>query len=292
MTTTAPGTPVTTTPVATTPVSTTPTVATPATATPPLAPGGGLLAGKRIVVTGVITERSIAFAAAKVAQEQGARIVLTGYGRMSLVELVSRRLPEKPPVVELDVTDPQHLERLPETVGEHLGGVDGVLHSIAFAPPSCLGGFLTAPWEDVATAVHTSAYSYMSLAKSLLPLMGSGGSVVGLTFDATKAWSGYDWMGVAKAALESTNRYLARELGPHGIRSNLVAAGPLRTTAGKAIPGLARTQDDWAAKAPLGWNITETESTARACAALLSDWFPATTGDIVHVDGGHHAMGA
>ncbi|MGW6685522.1 enoyl-ACP reductase FabI [Streptomyces sp. NPDC054961] len=271
---------------------TTPPATAPATETPPLAPGGGLLAGKRIVVTGVITERSIAFAAAKVAQEQGARIVLTGYGRMSLVELVSRRLPEKPPVVELDVTDPRHLERLPDTVGEHLGGVDGVLHSIAFAPPSCLGGFTTAPWEDVATAVHTSAYSYMSLATSLLPLMGRGGSVVGLTFDATKAWSGYDWMGVAKAALESTNRYLARELGPHGIRSNLVAAGPLRTTAGKAIPGLARTQDDWAAKAPLGWDVTETQSTARACAALLSDWFPATTGEIVHVDGGHHAMGA
>lgn len=264
----------------------------PAAAVPPLAPGGGLLAGKRIVVTGVITERSIAFSAAKVAQEQGARIVLTGYGRMSLVELVSRRLPEKPPVVELDVTDPRHFERLADTVGEHLGGVDGVLHSIAFAPPSCLGGFMTAPWEDVATAVHTSAYSYMSLATSLLPLMGRGGSVVGLTFDATKAWSGYDWMGVAKAALESTNRYLARELGPHGIRSNLVAAGPLRTSAGKAIPGLARTQDDWAAKAPLGWNVTETQSTARACAALLSDWFPATTGEIVHVDGGHHAMGA
>ncbi|MFF1410585.1 enoyl-ACP reductase FabI [Streptomyces sp. NPDC058289] len=266
------------------PVTELPVTAPPAT--------GGLLAGKRIVITGVITERSIAFAAARIAQEQGARIVLTGYGRMSLVELVSRRLPEKPPVVELDVTDPGHLARLPELVGEHLGGVDGVLHSIAFAPPSCLGGFLTAPWEDVATAVHTSAYSYVSLAKALLPLMGSGGSVVGLTFDATKAWSGYDWMGVAKASLESANRYLAREAGPLGIRSNLVAAGPLRTTAGKAIPGLARTQDDWAAKAPLGWNITETEPTARACAALLSDWFPATTGEIVHVDGGHHAMGA
>ncbi|MFP8964015.1 enoyl-ACP reductase FabI [Streptomyces nanhaiensis] len=268
------------------------TTTTPSAGGAPGAPGAGLLAGKRIVVTGVITERSIAFAAARVAQEQGAEILLTGYGRMSLVELVSRRLPRQPPVVELDVTDPGHLERLPEAVGEHLDGVDGILHSIAFAPPSCLGGFLTAPWEDVATAVHTSAYSYKALALSLLPLMGGGGSVVGLTFDATKAWPAYDWMGVAKAALESANRYLARDLGPRGIRANLVAAGPLRTTAGKAIPGLARTQDDWAAKAPLGWSVTDTESTARACAALLSDWFPATTGEIVHVDGGHHAMGA
>jgi enoyl-[acyl-carrier protein] reductase I len=244
------------------------------------------------VISGVITERSIAFAVARLAQQQGARIVLTGYGRMSLVELVSRRLPEKPPVVELDVTDPAQLQRLPDTVGEHLDGVDGVLHSVAFAPPSCLGGFLTAPWEDVATAVHTSAYSYTSLAVSLLPLMGEGGSVVGLTFDATKSWPAYDWMGVAKGALESANRYLARELGPRGIRSNLVAAGPLRTTAGKAIPGLARTQDDWAARAPLGWSVTDTEPTARACVALLSDWFPSTTGEIVHVDGGYHAIGA
>ncbi|MCW5254570.1 MULTISPECIES: enoyl-ACP reductase FabI [unclassified Streptomyces] len=273
MTTTTPGTP-------------------PAPAAGERAPGGGLLAGKRLVITGVITNRSIAFAAARVAQEQGARIVLTGYGRMSLVELVARRLPEPPPVVELDVTDPEALAALPGAVGEHLDGVDGVLHSIAFAPPSCLGGFLTAPWEDVATAVHTSAYSYSALATALLPMMGPGGSVVGLTFDASQAWPAYDWMGVAKAALESANRYLARELGPHGVRSNLVAAGPLRTTAGRAIPGLARTQDDWAARAPLGWNVTDTEATARACAALLSDWFPSTTGEIVHVDGGYHAMGA
>ncbi|MEU5365718.1 enoyl-ACP reductase FabI [Streptomyces sp. NPDC005925] len=264
----------------------------PALGARPAAGGTGLLAGKRLVITGVITERSIAFAVARLAQLQGARIVLTGYGRMSLVELVSRRLPEKPPVVELDVTDPAHLQRLPDTVGEHLGGVDGVLHSVAFAPPSCLGGFLTAPWEDVATAVHTSAYSYQSLAVSLLPLMGDGGSVVGLTFDATKSWPAYDWMGVAKGALESANRYLAQELGPRGIRTNLVAAGPLRTTAGKAIPGLARTQDDWAARAPLGWSVSDTEPTARACVALLSDWFPATTGEIVHVDGGYHAVGA
>ncbi|GAB2620214.1 enoyl-ACP reductase FabI [Streptomyces capparidis] len=268
------------------------TTTSPAAQAVPGTPGAGLLAGKRIVVTGVITDRSIAFAVARLAQEQGARIVLTGYGRLSLVELVARRLPERPPVVELDVTDPTALERLPEAVGEHLDGVDGVLHSIAFAPPSCLGGFLTAPWADVATAVHTSAYSYQALATSLSPLMPGGGSIVGLTFDATRAWPSYDWMGVAKAALESVNRYLARDLGPRGIRANLVAAGPLRTTAGKAIPGLARTQEDWAAKAPLGWDVTDTDATARACVALLSDWFPATTGEIVHVDGGHHAMGA
>lgn len=253
----------------------------------------GLLDGKRLLVTGVITDASIAFSVAKVAQEQGAEVVLTGFGRMSLVERVARKLPAPAPVVELDVTDDEHLARLPGLVREHVDGLDGVLHSIGYAPPSCLGGdFLAAPWSDVSTAVQISTFSLASLAKATLPLFGdSGGAILGLTFDATVAWPAYDWMGVAKAGLESTSRYLARELGPKGIRVNLVAAGPVRTMAAKSIPGFSAFEDAWDGTAPLGWDVTSAAPVARACAALLSDWFAATTGEIVHVDGGFHAMG-
>jgi len=253
----------------------------------------GLLEGKRLLITGVITDASIAFHVAKVAQEQGATVVLTGFGRMSLVERIAKRLPEPAPVIELDVTDTEQLDSLADRVREHVDGLDGVLHSIGFAPQSCLGGgFLTAPWEDVATAVQVSTYSFKSLAVAALPLMGSGGSIVGLTFDAAKAWPVYDWMGVAKAGLESCSRYLARELGPQGIRVNLVAAGPLRTMAAKSIPGFEQFEETWTQRAPLGWDLTDPEPTARACASLLSDWFPATSGEILHVDGGFHAIGA
>jgi enoyl-[acyl-carrier protein] reductase I len=253
----------------------------------------GLLAGKRLLVTGVITDASIAFSVAKLAQENGAQVVLTGYGRLSLVERIAKRLPEPAPVIELDVTNAEQLAGLPDRVREHVDGLDGVVHSIGFAPQSCLGGgFLDAPWEDVATALHVSTYSYKSLAMAALPLMAPGGSVVGLTFDATKAWPVYDWMGVAKAGLESASRYLALHLGPKGIRSNLVAAGPLRTIAAKSIPGFDQFETAWTERAPLGWNLTDQEPAARACLALLSDWFPATTGEIVHVDGGYHALGA
>jgi meromycolic acid enoyl-[acyl-carrier-protein] reductase len=254
----------------------------------------GLLDGKRLLITGVITDASIAFSIAKLAQEQGAQIVLTGFGRMSLVERVAGRLPSKPPVVELDVTDPSHLESLADRIGEHLDGVDGVVHAIGFAPPSCLGGgFLDAPWEDVATAVQVSAYSLKALAVATLPLFPeSGGSIVGLDFDARVAWPAYDWMGVAKAGLESTSRYLARELGGRNIRVNLIAAGPIRTMAAKSIPGFSTFEDAWNGRAPLGWDNTDAEPVARSTLALLSDWFPATTGEMVHVDGGYHALGA
>ena len=253
----------------------------------------GLLAGKRLLVTGVITDSSIAFSVAKVAQENGASVVLTGYGRLSLVERIAKRLPEPAPVIELDVTNAEHLAALPEKVREHVDGVDGLVHSIGFAPQSTLGGqFLNAGWDDVSTALQVSTYSYQSLAVACLPLMQSGGSIVGLTFDATKAWPVYDWMGVAKAGLESASRYLALHLGKQGIRSNLVSAGPLRTMAAKSIPGFEQFEDAWAARAPLGWDLTDMEPAARAVCALLSDWFPATTGEIVHVDGGYHALGA
>ena len=253
----------------------------------------GLLDGKRLLITGVITEQSIAFAVARVAQEQGAQVVLTGFGRMSLVERVARKLPQEAPVIELDVTDDSHLNGLADRVREHVDGLDGVLHSIGFAPASCLGGgFLDAPWADVATAVQVSTYSLKSLSVAALPLFGeAGGSVVGLTFDATVAWPAYDWMGVAKAGLESASRYLARELGPRKIRVNLIAAGPLRTIAAKSIPGFSAFEDAWDGRAPIGWNNSDAEPVARTAAVLLSDWMPATTGEIVHVDGGFHAMG-
>jgi len=253
----------------------------------------GLLDGKRLLVTGVITDASIAWSVAKVAIEEGATVVLTGFGRMSLVERVARKLPGPAPVVELDVTSPDDLAALPDRVREHVDGVDGVLHSIGFAPASALGGgFLETPWEDVATAVHVSTYSLPALAKAALPLLPErGGSVVGLTFDATVSWPAYDWMGVAKAGMESAARYLARELGPRGVRVNLVAAGPLRTMAARSIPGFSQFEDVWGQRAPLGWEITDAGPVARSCCALLSDWFPATTGEIVHVDGGFHATG-
>lgn len=251
----------------------------------------GLLEGKRLLVTGVITDRSIAFAVARLAQEFGAHVVLTGYGRIGLVERVARRLPQHAPVIELDVTDAGQLAGLADRLSEHVDGLDAVLHSIAFAPPSCLGGFLTAPWEDVAAALHVSTFSYKALAMATLKLMTPGSSIVGLTFDSCRAWPSYDWMGVAKAGLESANRYLARELGAYAIRANLVAAGPLSTTAARSIPGLSALAGAWHDRAPLGWEAADTEPAARACVALMSDLFPATTGEVVHVDGGVHAMG-
>jgi enoyl-[acyl-carrier protein] reductase I len=252
-----------------------------------------LLAHSRILVTGVLTQESIAFSVARFAQQQGARVVLSSFGRgRRLTERIAQRLPQPPPVVQLDVTDPADLAALADRVGEHLDGLDGVLHSIAYAPESALGdGFLTAPWDDVATAVHVSAYSLKALTVACLPLMSGGGSVVGIDFDASVAWPNYAWMGVAKASLESVSRYLARELGPAGVRVNLVSAGPVRTMAARSVAGFDELAPVWKDRAPLGWDPADAEPVARACVALLSDLFPATTGEIVHVDGGVHAMG-
>ncbi len=253
----------------------------------------GLLEGKKLLITGVLTDHSIAFHVARLAQEQGAQVVLTSFGRqMRLTQAIARRLPQPAPVIELDATSATDLEALAERVQEHVDHLDGVVHSIGFAPQSVMGGnFLTAPWADVATALEVSAFSLKSLAIAAKPLMSAGSAIVGLTFDARYAWPVYDWMGVAKAAFESTSRYLARDLGPEGIRVNLVSAGPIRTVAAKSIPGFEQMESGWAERAPLGWDVTNPEPTARAVAALVSDWFPATTGEVVHVDGGVHAMG-
>jgi enoyl ACP reductase len=255
----------------------------------------GILEGKRILVAGVTMDSSIGFAVARVAQEQGATVVVSNFGRaLGITRRIVSRLPKEAPVIELDVTDQEHLDRLPDTLREHVDGLDGVVHSIAYGNPETLlgGKFLEGPWPDVAQAVQVSAYSLKSLATACLPLMEEGGSVVGMTFDATVAWPAYDWMGVAKAGLESCSRYLARDLGPKGIRVNLVSAGPLKTLAAKAIPGFEDLESMWSDRSPLGWNEKDQEPTAKAVVALMSDFFPATTGEIVHVDGGYHAMGA
>ncbi len=252
-----------------------------------------LLAGRRLLVTGVLTDRSIAFSVARLAAEQGATVVLSSFGRpLSLTRRVARRLPGEPPVIELDVTSPQDLAALPDRLSAHVDGLDGVLHAVGFAPPSALGsGVLGTSWDDVGTALQVSTWSYAALAHACAPLLGRGASYVGLTFDARVAWPGYDWMGVAKAGLESANRYLARDLGPRGVRANLVAAGPIRTMAAKSVPGFAGFEQVWDDRAPLGWQVDDAEPVARACVALLSDWFPATTGQIVYVDGGFSAVG-
>jgi meromycolic acid enoyl-[acyl-carrier protein] reductase len=254
----------------------------------------GLLDGKNIVVTGVLTDASLAYAVARVAQAEGAALILTGAGRgLSLTERTARKLGGAVDVLELDVTVPEHLVSVREAVAKRWDRVDGVMHAIAYGPPATLGDdFLGAGWDDVAVAVHVSAYSLKALADAFLPLMGRGGAFVGLDFDNRVAWPAYNWMGVAKSALQSVSRYLAKELGPRGIRSNLVAAGPVRTMAAKSIPGFSKFEDVWDERAPLGWQINDPEPVAKACVALLSDWFPATTGEIIHVDGGFHAVGA
>jgi enoyl-[acyl-carrier protein] reductase I len=254
----------------------------------------GLLTGKTVVVTGVLTDQSIAFHIARLAQDEGANVILTSFGRtMSLTKRSVSRLPTEPPIVELDVTNDDDLAQLAHRLGEHCETVDGLVHSIGFAPESALGGnFLHTPWPDVATALQVSAYSMASLTMATKPRMASEASVVGLDFDASVAWPTYDWMGVAKAALESTTRYLARDLGSEGIRVNLVAAGPIRTMAAKSIPGFDEFEKVWQERAPLGWDLTDPAPAARACVALLSPWFAATTGEIVHVDGGVHSQGA
>lgn len=255
----------------------------------------GLLQGKNIVITGVLTDASLAFGVATLAQHEGANVMLTGAGRaLSLTERTARKLPQPAPVFELDVTVAEHLVSAREHADAHFGGrVDGVLHAIGFAPAVCLGDdFMAATWDDVAVAMNVSAYSFKALADAFVPLMTAGGSFVGLDFDNTVAWPAYNWMGVAKSALESVNRYLATALGPLGIRSNLVAAGPIKTMAAKSIPGFKKFEDVWDDRAPLGWDVTDSSAVAKACVALLSDWFPATTGSMIHVDGGYHATGA
>ncbi len=254
----------------------------------------GLLSGKRLLITGVLTDASLAFSVARLAAAEGAELILTGAGRgLRLTERTARKLEPCPEVLELDVTRPDHIEAVREALTDRWGTVDGALHAIGFAPQVCLGGdFMAANWEDVSVALEVSAYSLKALADVVTPLMGDGGSLVGLDFDASVAWPAYDWMGVSKAALESVARYLARDLGPRGIRVNLVAAGPIRTMAARSIPGFATFEDAWGIRAPLGWDVNEAEPVARACVLLLSDWLSATTGEILHVDGGYHAIGA
>jgi enoyl-[acyl-carrier protein] reductase I len=255
---------------------------------------GGLLEGKKILVTGVLDRRSIAYSVARLAQEQGADIALSSFGRAaSLTRRTAKRMDPEPPILELDANNPEDIQAVAADLRERWGELDGIVHAIAFAPEDALGGnFLSAEWPSVATALQTSAYSLKALAVGLADLMQPGSSVVGLDFDARVAWPAYDWMGVAKAALESTSRYLARDLGEKGIRVNLVSAGPIKTLAAKGISGFESIEGEWARQAPLGWDTADPEPVGRAVVSLLSDWWPATTGELVHVDGGYHAMGA
>ena len=261
----------------------------------------GMLEGKRILVTGIITDASIAFHIARVAQEQGAQLVLTGFDRMRLIQRIVDRLPQPAPLLELDVQNEEHLatlaDRVTETIGEG-NQIDGVVHSIGFMPRSGMGEFpfLDAPFEDVAKGVHISAYSYASLARALLPIMSRGSAIVGMDFDPTRAMPFYNWMTVAKSALESVNRFVAREAGQYGVRSNLVAAGPIRTLAMSAIVGgalgdeagdqIKLLEEGWDQRAPLGWNMKDPTPVARTVLALVSDWLPATTGTVIYADGG------
>ncbi len=254
-----------------------------------------LLDGKKLLITGVLSPQSIAFSVARVVQEQGAEIVLTGFGKARMItELSARRLPDRPDVMEMDVNDDSQIEAVAKELMARWGRLDGFLHAIAFAPPDALGGaFLETSWDSVQSAFRTSAYSLKAVSAAMLPLMSEhGGSIVSLDFDASVAWPVYDWMGVSKAGLEAITRYLARDLGPHRIRVNCVSAGPLRTVAAKSIPGFDILSSAWARQAPLGWDVGDSKPVARTVAFLLSDWASAITGEILHVDGGYHAMGA
>jgi meromycolic acid enoyl-[acyl-carrier protein] reductase len=254
-----------------------------------------LLEGKRLLITGVLTEKSIAYAVADRAVQEGAEIVLTGFGRgLRITERMAKRLPGEPAVLELDVNDPAQIEAVAADLDGRWGSLDGLLHAIAFVPPDALGGnFLTAPSESAVEAFRTSAFSLKALAAGLLPLLEkTQGAVVGLDFDASRAWPSYDWAGVSKAALESVNRYLARDLGPRGVRCNLVAAGPLNTMAAKSIDGFEELAGIWEHTAPLGWNLDDPTAVADACLFLLSPLSRAVTGAILHADGGVHAVGA
>ncbi|MCL1837749.1 MAG: enoyl-ACP reductase FabI [Propionibacteriaceae bacterium] len=255
----------------------------------------GILAGKNIMVAGVTMNTSIGYRVVEIAQAEGANVIVSNFGRaMSLTQRVLQRLNPVPPLLEVDVTNAEQLAALPTALREHCDSLDGLVHSIAYANPErALGGaFLSTNWEDVSVSLHTSAYSLVSLAMAVKPLFTKSAAIVGLTFDARTSWPTYDWMGVSKAALESASRYLARYLGADGIRCNLVAAGPLDTIAKKAIPGSQRFNDIWAQRAPLGWDSNDATPTAKAVVALLSDWFLATTGEMIHVDGGLHSTGA
>ena len=252
------------------------------------------LEGKRLLITGVLTKGSIAYTVAERAQEEGAQVLLTGFGRTRrMTERAAARLPDPPDVLELDVNNPDDFATLAAELESRWGGVDGALHAIAFAPGDALGGnFMSAPAESAEVAFRTSAYSFKALGEALAPLMKNGGSLVGMDFDAAKAWPVYDWMGVAKAALESVSRYLARDLGEQNVRVNLISAGPVETPAAQGIPGFETLAGLWEKQAPLGWDTSDPAPVADAVLFLLSDLARGVSGEILHVDGGFHAMGA
>jgi enoyl ACP reductase len=258
-----------------------------------LAKGGPLLQGKRILVTGVATHESIAFAVAQLAQLLGAEVVLTSYGRVSrITRRAADHLPEPPEILELDVNVPADFRRLGDTLAERWERIDGVLHAIAYAPPGAMcGNFLAASAQETEQAFRASAFSLSALVAGLAPMLGPGASIVALDFDGSRAWPGYDWMGVCKAALEAVGRYLAQSLGPRGIRVNLVSCGPLRTMSAAGVPTFDALVDGFNARAPLGWDSGAPPLVAGPVCFLLSDLAAAISGEILHVDGGFNAIG-
>jgi enoyl-[acyl-carrier protein] reductase I len=260
-----------------------------------------LLSDHRILVTGVLTDDSLAFGIAKRALEEGATVALSGAGRgLSLTKRTARKLAEFGEVgeiIELDVTDPQQVEAAAAELTTRFGRLDGLVHAIGMAPQSCLGnGMFVAPFEDVAIALHISTYSLAALVGTFRPLLQKsealgGASVIALDFDGSRAYPMYDWMGVMKAGLESLGRYLAKEVGPDRIRVNMLAAGPIRTVAAKSIPGFSQFEDTWSDKAPLGWDVYDSSAVADTAVAMLSPLLRGTTASVVYVDGGYHSMG-
>lgn len=254
-----------------------------------------MLAGKRLLITGVVNTDSIAFATAVAALDGGAEILLSSLGRdLDAARRAAAELPGEVPIVEADLTSTEDLEHLAAHIAGTWGHLDGALHAIAFAPQEALAGsFLDAGSQAAARAFDTSTFSYASLARVVAELAPpSGGSIVGLDFDAAGAWPVYNWMGVCKAGLEAVNRYVARDLGPRRIRSNLIAAGPIHTRAAGGIPDFQRLTDAWDSTSPLPWDAKDSSPVADTACFLLSDLSRMISGEILHVDGGYHAMAA
>ena len=262
--------------------------------TAPALQATGLLAGKRILVTGVLTDRSLAYHAAAKMQELGAEVLLTSFGRAKrITERAAQMLPKATDVLELDVTKQSDYDALVEELGARWDSVDGLLHSVAFAPAQLFKDpFLHANLDDVEAAMRISSYSLQQLSATLLPLMvrsQSGASIVALTVEDRVRVHPYAWMSVAKSVLNSIARQLAVHLADHNVRVNLIAAGPVRTNAGSVIPEFSEMEDTYK-RAPLGWDTRDHTAIAGPAAFLMSDLSRNMTGDILKVDGGMHIL--
>ena len=253
-----------------------------------------LLSGKRVLVLGLMDNRSFAWSIGQAASAEGADVLYTcqrerivrGFFRRNEADLGDAQL------IEADVTDETSVEK---AIAEAGAPLHGLVFSVAFASPeTCLGGRMdAAPVEDVLKALHVSAVSLATVCKHAVPAMTEGGSIVALSFDSQHSYPGYNWMGVAKAALEALVRGLQRDYGPLGVRVNTLSAGPQETLAASHIPGFSEIASIYPPRAPLGWNLsTSGEAVGRAACLLLSDLATGIGGTVLTVDGGAHSMGA